>query len=147
MHLGNAPIATLVSLGTALGILLPSAANARDDVPEVIARRSNPVTQLTPRDIRYYQKQFKTKCARCHGLDGRGGGEEAAEQAVSPADFTDAAFMKSRTDGQFYYQILMGGGDRCAMPAFGPDSSHGWSENKIWYMVAFIRRFSETPAE
>jgi hypothetical protein len=50
--------------------------------------------------------------------------------------------MKSRTDGQFYYQILMGGGERCAMPAFGPESSHAWKDPKIWHMVAYVRRFA-----
>jgi mono/diheme cytochrome c family protein len=147
MHLDRAHLTKLVSLGSALALLLPCTARARDDVPEGIASAGNPVRELTPRDVRYYQKQFKTKCSRCHGLHGSGGGEEAKDQAVPPADFTDAAFMNSRTDGQFYYQILMGGGERCAMPAFGPDSSHGWSENKIWYMVAFIRRFPKPPAE
>ena len=147
MHPRYAPIVTLASLGLALAVLLPPSAQARDDVPELTAGRSNPVTKLTPRDVRYYQKQFKAKCARCHGQGGSGGGEEAAGQEVPPADLTDAEFMSTRTDGQLYYQILMGGGDRCAMPAFGPDSDHGWSENKIWYMVAFIRRFSQPPAE
>jgi hypothetical protein len=28
------------------------------------------------------------------------------------------------------------------MPAFGPTSDAGWSEEKIWYMVEFVRRFS-----
>ena len=135
--------AALLAGVLAVAILLPSVATARDDVPEEIAQQTNHVTHLTPRDIRYYTKQFKAKCARCHGLDGSGGGEEAATQEVPPADFTDAEYMSTRTDGQLFYQILMGGGERCAMPAFGPDSDHGWGENKIWYMVAFVRLFSE----
>jgi mono/diheme cytochrome c family protein len=147
MHPVHASIITLALLGFALAIVLSSGAQARDDVPENIASQFNPVTELTPRDVRYYQKQFKAKCARCHGLDGSGDGDDANEQEVPPADFTDTAFMKSRTDGQLYYQILMGGGERRAMPAFGPESDQGWSKNKIWYMVAFIRRFSQPPAE
>jgi hypothetical protein len=51
--------------------------------------------------------------------------------------------MASRTDGEFFYQILMGGGERCAMPAFGPESDHAWTEDKIWHMVAFVRRFAK----
>ncbi len=69
--------------------------------------------------------------------------EEAAEQAVPPANFTDSAYLSSRTDGQLFYQILMGGGERCAMPAYGPESSHGWTEEKVWRMVAFVRRFAQ----
>ena len=41
----------------------------------------------------------------------------------------------------------MGGGERCAMPAYGPESDHGWNEEKIWSMVRFVRRFAEPPAE
>ena len=109
-------VTRLVSLGFALALLFACAARGGDDVPSDAASLRNPVTELTPRDVRYYQKQFKTKCARCHGLDGSGGGGEAEEQPVPPADFTDAAFMSSRTDGQLYHQISMGGGERCAMP-------------------------------
>ena len=122
-------------------LLAASAACARDDVPDEIARRENPVT-LAPDKVRYYAKQYRAKCSRCHGAKGDGGGEEASKQEVPPADFTDVAYMKTRSDGQLFYQILMGGGERCAMPAFGPESDHGWSEEKIWHMVAFVRRFA-----
>jgi mono/diheme cytochrome c family protein len=134
-------------LAAMLGVLLPQSAAARDDVPDDIAALENPAGELSARDVRYFQKQFKAQCARCHGIDGSGGGEEAAAQAVPPASFSDAAFMASRSDGQLYYQILMGGGDRCAMPAFGPESAHGWNDDKIWRMVTFVRRFSQPPAD
>jgi mono/diheme cytochrome c family protein len=133
--------ASIASLSVAACIALPISTSARDDVPEEIAGQENPVT-LTPRKVEYYTKQFRAKCARCHGPTGDGGGEESAGQAVPPTDFTDADYMGSRSDGQLFYQILMGGGERCAMPAFGPESDHGWSEEKIWHMVAFVRRFS-----
>jgi mono/diheme cytochrome c family protein len=129
-----------------LAVVRPDSALARDDVPEEIASQTNPET-LTDDQVRYFARQYRAKCARCHGPDGSGGGEESAEQAVPPADFTDASYMGSRTDGQFFYQILMGGGERCAMPAFGPDSSHAWDETKIWRMVAFVRRFAESAAD
>jgi mono/diheme cytochrome c family protein len=140
------PSAALLAAILGFGICLPLRAPARDDVPDDIAALENPAGELSERDVRYLKKQFKAKCARCHGLDGRGGGDEAAAQAVPPTDFSDAALMASRSDGQLYYQILMGGGDRCAMPAFGPDSSHGWNDEKIWRMVAYVRRFSQ-PAD
>jgi mono/diheme cytochrome c family protein len=131
---------TALVVGLCGPAILPPPATARDDVPAEVAARQNPVGELSERDVRYFTKQFKTKCARCHGP---GGGEEAAEQAVPPANFTDSAYMSSRTDGQLFYQILMGGGERCAMPAYGPESSHGWTEEKVWRMVAFVRRFAQ----
>jgi mono/diheme cytochrome c family protein len=130
-------------VGLALGALLPrAAAGGRADVPEEIATRASPVQYLTPARVEYYAKQFKAQCARCHGVRGDGGGEEAGEQAVPPANFTDAASMGARSDGQLFYQILVGGQPRCAMPAYGPTSAVGWSEEKIWGMVAYVRRFA-----
>ena len=146
MRIDCTRLVTVPVLGLALAIALAPVAGARDDVPEEIASRSNPVT-LEPREERYFARQYRAKCARCHGADGAGGGEEAAEQPVPPADFSDAATMSTRSDGQLFYQILMGGGERCAMPAFGPESSHAWSEDKIWRMVAFVRLFARAEAK
>ena len=148
MRIDCTRLVTVPVLGLALAIALAIApvAGARDDVPEEIASRSNPVT-LEPREKRYFERQYRAKCARCHGADGAGGGEEAAEQPVPPADLRDAAAMSTRSDGQLFYQILMGGGERCAMPAFGPESSHAWSEDKIWRMVAFVRLFARPVAK
>ena len=128
------------SLALAL-LLVACVASARDDVPPEIAALENPVV-LGDDQIRYYTRHFKAKCARCHGLDGKGGGPEAAEQALPPRDLTDAAYMNTRSDGQLFYQILMGGSEESTMPGFGPDSAQGWNEERIWYMVAFVRRFS-----
>ena len=118
--------------------------SARDDVPDDVMSLKNPVT-LEESEIRYYQRQFKGKCSRCHGLDGTGTGTDAVvtDGLARPANFTDAKYMASRTDGQLFYQIMMGGGERCAMPAFGPESDYAWTEDKIWHLVAFVRRFSE----
>jgi mono/diheme cytochrome c family protein len=143
IRLTNLALAT--ALAACVGVSEPQPIAARDDVPPEVAQRENPVT-LPDSKLRYYTRQYRAKCARCHGAEGDGGGDEAQDQAVPPRDFTDPAYMKSRTDGELFYQIYAGGGDRCAMPAYGPESDHGWSEEKIWYMVAFIRRFAE-PAD
>ncbi len=132
------------ALATWFSVIACTAVSARDDVPEEVKVRPNPVT-LEDSEIRYYERQFKGKCSRCHGIDGTGTGAEAnaSDQLVKPANFTDAKYMASRTDGQLFYQILMGGGERCAMPAFGPGSDQAWTEDKIWHMVAFVRRFAK----
>lgn len=135
----------LLALATCVAVGEPPTLAARDDVPPEIAARENPVV-LPEAKLRYYAKQFRAKCARCHGINGDGGGEEAEAQEVPPRDFTDAAYMGTRSDGELFYQIHAGGRERCAMPAYGPDSDHGWSEDKIWYMVAYVRRFAK-PAE
>ena len=146
MSLGFVKIGAAVLLGAGLAVLVVSDTSARDDVPADVAASENPET-LEPAEVRYYTRQFKAKCARCHGKDGTGAGAEASDQPVPPADFTDQAFMAGRSDGQLFHQILMGGGERCAMPAFGPGSAHNWDDAKIWHMVAFVRRFAEAEAE
>jgi len=130
--------ALLIGLGC---LVFPPRAPGRDDTPPEIAQRESPVS-LPQERVSYFARQFKAKCARCHGIDGDGGGKEADEQEVPPRDLTDAAYMETRTDGQLFWQILKGGGSRCAMPAFGPGSDHNWTEEKIWYMVEYVRRFS-----
>ncbi|MBW2395678.1 MAG: cytochrome c [Deltaproteobacteria bacterium] len=136
---------SIVALSLLAAACAPDLALARDDVPDEIRKQANPV-ELEESEVRYYTRQFKSKCSRCHGLDGTGKGETEPDGLVRPANLTDVAYMAARTDGQLFYQILMGGGDRCAMPAFGPESDHAWTEEKIWHMVAFVRRFAERPS-
>jgi mono/diheme cytochrome c family protein len=137
----------LVVLALAHCTLLACAATSgRDDVPPEIAERVNPV-ELEDSELRYYKRQFKGKCSRCHGPEGTGAGEQAASQPVPPTDFTDATYMQTRSDGQLFYQILVGGGERCAMPAFGPESDYAWNEEKIWHLVAYVRRFANASGQ
>jgi mono/diheme cytochrome c family protein len=142
MPVRSRPATLLAPLLIGLGCLVSAPEiSGSDDVPPEIAQRENPVSLPEDR-VRYFARQFKAKCARCHGIDGDGAGKEASGQAVPPRDFTDPAYMESRTDGQLFYQILVGGGTRCAMPAFGPGTDHSWTEEKIWYMVGYVRRFA-----
>jgi len=122
-------------------LFLPSLMFAENDVPTEYIKLKNPLV-LTQVRVKYFAKQFLTKCARCHGEQGDGRTEAEAEVDVEvrPADLTNTDFMKSRTDGELFYQIEKGGEERSAMPAFGEDSDHGWSEQKIWGMVAYIRQ-------
>jgi len=118
------------------------ASSARDDAPPEIAEAKNPVV-LDAAKQKYFAKQFKANCARCHGASGDGGGDDAAAQPVPPANFRDRARMATRSDGQLYWQILKGGAPRSEMPAFGPGSDKSWGDEKIWGMVAFLRTLTD----
>ena len=115
-----------------------------DEVPDDYKNMTNPIT-LSESDVQYWDRQYQAQCSRCHGETGKGDGEAAdlEEGSVRPANFTDVAYMNSKTDGELFYQIEMGGEELSAMPEFGPDSGAGWDEMKIWSMVAFIRRFAK----
>ncbi len=133
----------LLSQGIACHGTAATTQQGRDDVPPEYIEMKNPHPELAEANVKYFKKQLKVKCGRCHGEDGTGGTPESEGQEFPPRDFTDTEYMQTRTDGQLFYQILMGGGERCAMPAYGPESDHAWNEDKIWQMVTYLRRLSD----
>jgi mono/diheme cytochrome c family protein len=139
------PLAGRALLAASTCLLLslsPAALSARDDTPPDLAGAKNPVV-LDDAKATYFAKQFRANCARCHGEGGGGEGDDAAVQAVPPTRFTDAAHMATRTDGQLFWQIAEGGAPRCEMPAFGPGSAKSWDDEKMWGMVAYLRRLAQ----
>ncbi len=145
-------IATVLGLSLVLGCLTFTPTQgvgqtAREDVPQEYIEMENPTPPLSEKDVSYLARKYKASCVRCHGVDGAGGDEKQQLKEYPPRDFTDTAFMKTRSDGQLFYQILMGGGERSAMPAMGPGSDAGWPEERIWKMVRYVRRFAETDPE
>jgi len=66
--------------------------------------------------------QFQTVCATCHGTTGEGNGPGAAALDPKPANFTDPAFWKDKTDDVLIKAIREGGasvGKSPLMPAWG----------------------------
>ena len=80
---------------------------------------------------------FQENCAGCHGVDGRGGGEEARRLGLLPADFTDAAFMRQETPDDFFNVITLGR-RRSGMPSW----SDSLSVQQRWDLVRHVWTFS-----
>ena len=81
---------------------------------------------------------YRTWCAGCHGITGRGDGPNAKALPVPPARHADAATMSQRPDDTLYDTIDGGGAimNRSArMPAFGGSLS----PTQIRALVAHIR--------
>jgi len=81
---------------------------------------------------------YRTWCAGCHGITGRGDGPNAKALPVPPARHADAATMSQRPDDTLYDTIDGGGAimNRSArMPAFGGSLS----PIQIRALVAHIR--------
>ena len=81
---------------------------------------------------------YRTWCAGCHGIAGRGDGPNAKALPVPPARHADAATMSQRPDDTLYDTIDGGGAimNRSArMPAFGGSLS----PTQIRALVAHIR--------
>ena len=79
---------------------------------------------------------YETNCAPCHGPQGLGDGEAAANIYPPPANFA-SGHTASHPDGDVFYWIKEGIADS-AMPAF---EDH-LSEEDIWNLVNYIRRLS-----
>lgn len=95
----------------------------------------NPVP-ATDEAIAAGMQLYGKHCQKCHGENGDGKGEKAAELSVAPSDFTDAQKMRSLTDGELYWQITYG---RLPMPAFADKVS----EEGRWQLVDYIRIFAQ----
>lgn len=78
---------------------------------------------VTPKAREEAKEIFSSRCAACHGLQGRGDGAGAAQLNPKPTDFADPNWQKSVTDDQIEKVIVYGGaavGKSPAMPA-SPD--------------------------
>jgi mono/diheme cytochrome c family protein len=52
------------------------------------------------------ERTWKTKCASCHGADGKGATDQGAKMGIS--DYTDAGWQKSKTDDDLKKAITDG---------------------------------------
>jgi mono/diheme cytochrome c family protein len=82
---------------------------------------------------------YQQHCQSCHGANGDGKGEKAAELSTAPGDFTDAKKMSGLTNGELYWEITEG---RHPMPAFADKLT----EQERWKVVDYIRTFAAMPA-
>jgi mono/diheme cytochrome c family protein len=94
-------------------------------------------------DLTTAQKQFNKYCAKCHGADGRGDGEQAATLNHKPKDWTNCAEMAKISDTDRFKITKFGGqpvhGQQCEMPGMGK----ALSDNEIRGLVAYIRNFCQ----
>lgn len=104
-------------------------------IPPDVAKEPNPV-KPTAASIAEGKQMYGYDCAMCHGADGNGKGDLAADMKLTLKDFRDAAALKDMTDGEMFYIIQKGKGD---MPSEGDrQKSEG-----IWNMVNYIRSLSK----
>lgn len=81
-------------------------------------------------------------CMTCHGSKGNGKGIAGKDLTPPPADFTNSAEMKSKTDWRMYNVIKNGGekvGLSASMAAYG-----SLSDQDLKDLVAYIRSLSAT---
>ena len=93
--------------------------------------------QVTPEA----REVFNSRCATCHGTEGKGNGPAAAALNPKPRNYTDKSWQKTVTDDQIKKTITMGGaavGKSPIMPA-SPDLES--NEATLDGLVAIVRQF------
>lgn len=107
-----------------LGAQLP--ANAQD--------KTNPV-KPSPESLAKGKKVYRVDCAMCHGENGDGKGDMAADMK-NVTDFTNPDVQKNSTDGQWFQIIRKGKGE---MPPEGDRAK----DDDVWNVVNYIRAFAK----
>ncbi len=80
---------------------------------------------------------YSRHCRSCHGNAGKGDGPRARNLETFPGDFSSAEFQESHTDGEIYYQSIIG---RDEMPNY---ESQIEDEEDRWALVNYIRSMAE----
>jgi mono/diheme cytochrome c family protein len=109
----------------------PTAPNPHYAITDEDRARKNPVdfTELT---VERGKKIFESQCSMCHGEKGDGQGEMAEEMKLNLPDFTKAATLKARTDGELFKIIDLG---NPVMPA----QDKRMKDIHVWEIVNFLR--------
>jgi mono/diheme cytochrome c family protein len=97
---------------------------------EAASLRKNPVP-ATPESIKKGGDLYVVYCTPCHGASGTGNGLVAAK-FVTPADLTNPALQKARTDGYWQSYLSVGG---AVMPSYG----ESLSAEERWHVINYLR--------
>jgi mono/diheme cytochrome c family protein len=109
----------------------------------VEARLASSEQKPKPKAVSSQQKTedlYRTNCARCHGLEGRG--DTPLGQQYDAPDFTDKSWWKDseKTNSRSLSATVNNGKGK--MPAF----SEKLKSSEIALLVKYIRRFRNQPA-
>ncbi len=116
-----------------VGALLAQSASSSCSNPVDVAKMVNPV-KPTPESLAQGKKYYGYDCAMCHGTDGNGKGD--VESTDKLPDFTNAATMKEKSDGQMFCSLKTGKGHM-------PLERIRISENELWNLVNYVRSLSK----
>jgi mono/diheme cytochrome c family protein len=111
----------------------PAAADAKPVSDS--AKKENPV-KSSATSLASGKKKYGQDCAMCHGNEGGGDGDLAADMHLKLPDFRDAAALKALTDGDVYTIINNGKGKMMGEEGrLKPD--------EIWDVVNYLRSLAK----
>ena len=111
------------------------AAAADYKIPPEASKLPNPV-KSTPAALAAGKKTYGFDCAMCHGKDGDGKGDLAADMKLKLLDYRDPAALKDLSDGDIFYIIKNGKGE---MTGEGDRSK----PDEIWNLVIYVRSLAQ----
>jgi mono/diheme cytochrome c family protein len=110
------------------------AAKSEEKIPPEDAKQANPV-KPTPESLAKAKKTYAIDCAMCHGENGDGKGDLAAD-LKNITDFTKPDALKDKTDGELFHIIRKGKGE---MPPEGDRAKN----DEVWSLVNYVRAFAK----
>jgi mono/diheme cytochrome c family protein len=117
-----------------------SADNALAPIPAADAERKNPV-KPTRDGLAEAKKLYGYHCAMCHGENGDGKGDLAAQMKLELNDWRNAATISKYTDGALFYIVTNGRGRMV-----GGEGDRAKEEVR-WNLVNLVRSFGKKPEE
>ena len=95
------------------------------------AKTVNP-SKPTPTSVAAGKKAYSSDCAMCHGKEGAGDGDLAADMKLKLRDYRDAASLEKMSDGDIYAIIINGKGQMMGEEGrMKPD--------QVWDVVNYVR--------
>ena len=83
------------------------------------------------------ERNYKTYCVQCHGLDGRGNGINVTDMSTQPRNHTDAKEMSARTDEELF-KVIKEGGQAIKKSVLMPPWSSTLSNEEINDLVKYL---------
>jgi mono/diheme cytochrome c family protein len=102
-------------------------------IPPNAATETNPIA-VTEATIAAGKKLYVSKCERCHGVAGKGDGQDAIPPFTPEMDLTRTDHAAQNPDGVVFYKIWNGRSSP-RMPAF----SEQISKDQAWAIVSYVQ--------
>jgi mono/diheme cytochrome c family protein len=118
-----------VFLFSAVALQSQAGASGSCSNPAAVNAMVNPV-KPTPESLAQGKKYYGYDCAMCHGQTGNGKGD--VDTGDKLPDFTSAALMKEKSDGELFCSLKGGKGHM-------PLENVRQTPNELWNLVNYVR--------
>jgi mono/diheme cytochrome c family protein len=130
---GSILIIGVAAAAVSVGVSAQPAPSANGwQIPENAREEKSPL-EPTAAVLKKGKSIFESKCARCHGPEGKGDGPDG-EKAHPPANLTDASRAIRNPDGIMFYKVWNGRKDP-KMPAFKSELT----KDEVWAVVEYAK--------